>query len=361
MKWRTWAVTLMLLAVFGSFSFLYFRFFIAPKTFSVVLIIAPGVDLDLLAASEVDAQATPTPLRHRALFNPTFSTLVRSRTTKDSSIDVATLMTSLATGKFGPPGELSLSSDGTALDTLLYQAQRQGRLVGLVTDGNLADPELSAFYAPVADPTETPTIAIRLIDSSKPSVILGGHDQLFRVAQRVNNRNLMEEVRLEGRTIISTRQDLANFASWLPGRVFGIFPFDTRPSTALPTAEPSLPFMTRRAIQRLQYNLQGYFLIVSTQLLARHPDDDIASRRVASLAALDETIHTALEYAGANSIVALYSPYSKGRLTSPHGAGATPVLRAESTGWLFLYTKQTPSLSGFIWPSEIHDYLAGKL
>jgi len=357
MKWRSVVISLLLLAIFGGFAFYYFRFFVAPKTHGVILLITPGVDLELLAASEIDAASV---LRYRTLFSPRFTALVRSRTTKGTTVDLPALMTSLASGQYGPPGHLGLSKDGFPLDTLIYDAQRKGRLVGLTTDGTLTAPELAAFYSSVVDPSDTATIATHLIDSAKMSIILGENDSIFTKAQHFKNRDLLAEVKLEGRNLLLTRQDLQDFASYnMLTRVFGIFPFHT--SVKDPTVVPSLPFMIQRAIQKLQYNLHGYFLVASTRMLNHHPDDDTPEHRLESLGILDETIHTALQYAGKNSVVILYSPYSRGRLTSPHGDGADPILHAESTGWVFIYSPQPPSLGGFIWPSDLHNYIENNL
>lgn len=357
MKWRSVVISLLLLTVFSGFAFYYFRFFVSPKTHAVILLITPGADLELLAASEIDAASI---LRYRTLFSPRFTALVRSRTTKGTTVDLPALMTSLSSGVYGPPGQLGLSKEGLPLDTLLYYAQRRGRFVGIVSDDTLTTPELASFYSTVTDPSDRGTIATHLIDSAKMSIILGDNDDSFTQAQHFKNRDLISDMRLEGRNLLFTRQDLQDFASYnLRSRIFGLFPFHAPNPVAAVT--PTLPFMIQRSIQKLQLDPYGYFLVANTHILDRHPEDDTPEHRLDSLGILDDTIHTALEYAGKNSIVVLYSPYSRGRFTSSHSDSADPVLHAESTGWVFIYSQEAPSLGGFIWPSDLHNYLESKL
>ncbi len=62
-------------------------------------------------------------------------------------------------------------------------------------------------------------------------------------------------------------------------------------------SQPSLAELTRRAIQLLQYNPKGYFLVVDAGLIAKASGLNEGERTLREIAELDRAVATALSYA----------------------------------------------------------------
>jgi alkaline phosphatase len=134
---------------------------------------------------------------------------------------------------------------------------------------------------------------------------------------RPDGRNLIEEAASRGYTVLRTRDDLGKLSTWRTRQVFGIFaPGDFYFSSLQtePREQPSLAEMTRAAISSLNYNINGYFLVVTHGLIARASEQNLGKLAVNEVAEVDEAIQSAVEYAGPDALVMVTNSYSLGAI-----------------------------------------------
>ena len=70
--------------------------------------------------------------------------------------------------------------------------------------------------------------------------------------------------------------------------------------------------MTRAAISSLNYNIGGYFLVVEHDLVARAAGRNLGRLAVNEVAAVDEALQSAVDYAGPDALVLVTNSYSLG-------------------------------------------------
>ncbi|NJM05394.1 alkaline phosphatase [Candidatus Gracilibacteria bacterium] len=147
--------------------------------------------------------------------------------------------------------------------SIMREAAAAGHPVGVVNDGDVAEPGTGAFLAEVADRDESNTIALQMLNGrpgsndSDPAVILGGGEAFFlpvgtprctsaitpdcvvhvdpvsgATASREDGRNLIREASADGWTVIRTRaefdalwQRIQSDSSFAP-KVLGLFAAD---------------------------------------------------------------------------------------------------------------------------------------
>src|SRR5207237_7920657 len=127
--------------------------------------------------------------------------------------DDAAAATALATGFQGNHRALSVDFAGKPVITIAELARKQGRAVGIVTNGSLAGPVPGAFYAHGADAREAEAVAAQMVEKFRPDVALGGGENFFlpstgaggREGGRTDGRNLVGDLQRAGVAIISSR------------------------------------------------------------------------------------------------------------------------------------------------------------
>ena len=105
--------------------------------------------------------------------------------------------------------------------------------------------------------------------------------------------------------------------------------------------------MTRVAISRLNYNIDGYFLVVEHDLVARAAERNFSRLAVNEVAEVDEAIESAVEYAGPDALVIVTNNYSLGR--------SARCLRLQPPTWWRSPARSTPTVTWssprpFRWP-----------
>jgi hypothetical protein len=185
--------------------------------------------------------------------------------------DAAALASFLATGEIGPANQLSLRYDGKPADTLLYQAQRRGRAVGIISSGPVTSPGIAAFFAHQSDASVSATVANQLLDSTRIDLIFGGGLEIIETEKKVGHRDLLKEAEKLDYTLVFDRAGLQSFPAWNTRRILGLFASRDLPLAAAEdngAGTVRLSDLVERAIETLAYNLLGYFLVVEHPLVA---------------------------------------------------------------------------------------------
>jgi hypothetical protein len=123
---------------------------------------------------------------------------------------------------------------------------------------------------------------------------------------RQDGRDLLLEARQRGYDIVRTREELESTPGWRSPQVFGIFAegdlaFSEDASRS--PSQPSLADLVRRAIELLQFNRRGYFLVVNAGLAGRAAQLGRGESLLREIAALDEAVETARKFAGEKALI----------------------------------------------------------
>jgi alkaline phosphatase len=125
------------------------------------------------------------------------------------------------------------------------------------------------------------------------------------------------EMRDKGYEIVQNKTDLENAPSWRAPRLLGVFaPGNLAFVDEIQSAvtQPTLAEMVRTAIRLLQYNRNGYLLIVDCGLAGKAASQNEGERMLRELLALDEAVASAASFAGENSLILVVGKQSVGGL-----------------------------------------------
>jgi alkaline phosphatase len=241
--------------------------------------------------------------------------------------DTASAATALATGRrtnqgVSGIGTVSATSTGQALQTILEKARSAGRAVGLVTNSNVTDPSIAAFYAHTPRPQETEGIALQLFERDWIQVVLGGGRSDFQSenegGRRKDARNLIADWKAKGVEVVTNKAELEVAQGNESGRVVGLFsdgPLAFANQMESGSQQPSLADMTRKAIELLRSQRRGYVLVVDAALFTAASEANQTERALREVLALDEAVAVALHETGDKALVLAVGRHGTGGLT----------------------------------------------
>jgi alkaline phosphatase len=307
MKWRNQLLALFCLLVFAGFGVFYFQHWVVQKPFGIILFIGDGLTPSRLAATRVFAAGVDVPL---ALDAMPYAALVTNYSNDFAAPDAAAASSALATGVKSNNKSIGADPHGSVLPTLIELARRSGRATGLVTDGKITNPTVAAFYAQGSDPTAQSDIARRLAEAASIDLVLGGGAQDFfpdtKNGIRKDGRDLLAEIRRKGFDVARTKAELEAIPGWRRPKLFGVFAnveLAYADQIEARREQPTLADMVRRAIELLQYNREGYLLVVNARLMRTAAEQNDAEHTLAETAELDRAVALALRYAGEKSTI----------------------------------------------------------
>ena len=305
MRIRNHLLALVILIVFLAIGSLYVRLWVVQRPFGIVLVVSDALVSRHLTAARLYADGADYRLEIEGGFP--YSAIVRNDSTQFAVPDSAAAATALATGQRARHRALSVDGEGRTIVSLLELARKEGRAVGIVTNGRLTDPTPAAFYAHTASSTDRDTLAATLMDAPKFNVLLGGGADDFlppdKGGRRKDTRNLLQP---GGREIVSNKLELENAATYRDGTLLGLFsngPLAFSKQRDSGVAQPALSDLVRRAIQCLQTNRSGYVLIVDEALVAQSAEINDGENTLRETLELDRTLSTAVKYAGEKSLI----------------------------------------------------------
>jgi alkaline phosphatase len=293
-KWRNQLLALICLALFAGLGVLYFQNWVVQKPFAIILFVGEGLTAQRLAATRVYAAGADTPL---AIDGLEFCARLRNHSADFAVPDSGAAASAIATGRKVRNGAISFDESGAALRTILEIAHEQDRATGIVSDGELTNPALAAFYAHSANTKSPAQFAARLLNRPTIDVALGGGGARF------DRKQTLDPERLH---LVRTLPQLEEITGWQRGRVLGIFAENDLPFTdelAARAEQPSLAVMVRRAIELLEFSRRGYVLVVDAHLMASAAWQNLGERTLRETVELDRAVRTAREYAGASSTI----------------------------------------------------------
>ena len=284
---------------------------------NVILVIGDGMGFDHVKAGGLYANGTAGSLSFE-----NFPCRAEMTTTSLSGVtDSAAAATAMATGTKVTNGVLSLAErgDGHELRTILEYARDQGRSTGLVTTTTMTDATPAAFGAHVLDRYWWDEVASDYLNGSRPNVLLGGGSEGMAVAA----------AQAVGYTVVTDRVGLLGLDPEQQTYVSGQFgendlPFEVDGLGAM----PHLSELTRVALQVLDNDPDGFFLMVEGGKVDKAAHDGETLRVVGEMKEMSKAVDEILLWAAGrtDTVVMVLADHETGQLqvVSGNGAGQVP-------------------------------------
>jgi alkaline phosphatase len=361
MKWRNQLLALFCLIAFAAGGVFYFQHWVVQKPFGIILFVGEGLTPERLAMTRVYANGADKPLTIDLL--PQMA-LLTNYSNDFAAPDQAAAATAIATGVKVNNRLIACDAGGKSLATLIELAHQAGRATGLVTNGNITGPTSAAFYAHTADPNDKSAIAQQMADSSAIDLVLGGGTDDFlpvsKGGHRPDERDLLLEIRRNGFDLVRSKAELEAIPGWRRPKLFGVFSHAElayADQVEARSEQPSLPDMVRRAVELLQFNRSGYFLVVDAGLMRKAAEKSNAEYTLAETVELDRALAVAQRFAGGKSAIFVCGDVGIGGLS----LNGSPFRNDRGIAVLGLNSAGDPWFSWATGPNGGRNYGAAKL
>ena len=191
--------------------------------------------------------------------------------------DSASAATAMSAGIKTYNNAIAVDNDGSEVKTVLESAKELGKSTGLVATSEITHATPASFGAHDENRKNMNAIADDYYDAlvngeHKVDVLLGGGTDLFVR----NDRNLVEEFKKDGFSYVTNKEELFKDEN---EQVLGLFSKRGMPKMIDRTDDiPSLETMTTSAIDRLNQDKDGFFLMIEgSQIDWAGHDNDIVS------------------------------------------------------------------------------------
>jgi alkaline phosphatase len=225
--------------------------------------------------------------------------------------------TAIATGVKTFNGAVGIDADENPVPTVLERAGQAGKATGLVTDSQVTDATPASFGAHIADRDKQSEIARQYVEESKPDVILGGGEDYWYPEGEPGAYPDEPEVDPEEKSIGTegdlTRKaqeegyeyvtDAAGLQTAGGPLLLGLFAneemFQQAPEGEGALYDPpvSLPEMTRKAIEILSQDPNGFFLMVEEEGIDEMAHQSNAGLVIKAGQQLDEAVKVGQTFA----------------------------------------------------------------
>ena len=215
-------------------------------------------------------------------------------------------------------GQVPVAASGQAM-SVMREAQAAGKAIALLNSSSLTEPGTGAFVASVADRDDEAEIASQIL-AAKPDIALGGGEMFFLPkgvrgvhgeGVREDGRNLVEEARAAGYTVVFTADELAAVPADAV-LVLGLFAAEETFNEAdeaglaeagLPPFQPQAPrfdAMLAFILARLKDAPNGYLIVGNEEATDNLSGENNAMATLEAAAGADRAIALALAEAKAN-------------------------------------------------------------
>jgi alkaline phosphatase len=298
-----------------------------PRAKNVIFFLGDGMGINTLTAARIYAVGEDGELAIDTLPESAFvKTFSNDAQVTDSAASMAAYMTgvkqnngvismsagtrSIAPGRDANGNNLvNRCENGQPAPTLLELAHKRGMALGVVTTTSVTDATPAATYAHVCHRKLETEIAASAVPGGAGynaalgarglDVLFGGGAQFFtpfaRGGKRADNRDLLAELGAQGYRVVN---DTAQFDQLAPGqRAVGLFaPNHLEYSAARnPARQPELAAMTRKAIELLAPNPNGFFLMVEGGLIDHALHATLGKRALQETVAYNAALQAAID------------------------------------------------------------------
>ncbi len=242
-------------------------------------------------------------------------------------------------GSFGldPDGNEYTSANGTT-NTIVEEAVAAGIGTALVQSGSVIEPGTAAFVAEAKSRRDYQEIALEVVESGVDIMLGAGEEWLlpegvrgrFGMGKRSDGRNLIEELKVKGYTVVYTRDQLMAVPDNVT-KVLGVFnvedTFYDRPEEYLRAEKlpnyinsaPTIGEMSEFALKYISRNPKGFLAVIEEEGTDNMCNNLNASGCLEAFKRADDAIAVILDFIQRN-------PHSFMVTTSDSNAGGIQVL-----------------------------------
>jgi len=239
---------------------------------------------------------------------------------------------------FGMDGKQPITAASGRKMSLMQEAMAEGRAVGIVQTGHIAEPGTAVFLASSEERKNRDEIAAKVIGSGAQVIMAGGEKYLLPEGTwgvhgegaRKDERNLIEEAKAAGYTVVYTAKGLADLDLSGVDKLLGVFAhehtfndqteeknrFDKK--QAYIDGAPTVAEMARAALAILSRAESGFFLVVEEEGSDNLANANHASGTLEALRRADEAIGVLHDFVR-------YNPNTLMLMTSDSDAGGMQV------------------------------------
>lgn len=300
----------------------------AAKARNVILLIGDGMGFSELALARLATVGAGGKLHMDGLPN---LAVVTTHAIDKIVTDSAAAATAMASGKKTNNHAIGVDANGKPLVTVLEEAKRGGKATGLISTSRITDATPAVFAAHLNLPREAIAAAWENevpgeYLKSDIDIILGGGlrhwiPKATGGSARADETDHLATAAKAGYRIAKSRDEFAAIEPAETKKLLGLFTpsYMSFEIDRDGKREPSLAEMTMKAIQILNRNPQGFFLMVEGGLIdvAAHAWDGAALIR--EIAAFDAAVKVAFDFAQRNreTLVLVTADHGTGGLAIP--------------------------------------------
>ncbi|MEG0295539.1 MAG: alkaline phosphatase [Clostridium sp.] len=226
--------------------------------------------------------------------------LVKTKWESGPITDSAPAGTALSSGFKTYNKHVGVKSDKTVVANVLEASEQSGKATGIIATSEIMHATPAAFSAHVGERSEYNAIMKQQIYQGMEVVLGGGNKFLTPEAGgvRADGKNLISEIENLGYDYVTDRDGLKNSTS---DKLWGMFAESDLAYEVdreeFRSEEPSLSEMTTKAIEVLEKDEDGFFLMVEGSKVdwAAHANDPIGA--ITDTIAFDEAVKVAVDYA----------------------------------------------------------------
>ncbi|MGC3024508.1 alkaline phosphatase [Burkholderia sp. DN3021] len=240
------------------------------------------------------------------------------------------------------------SGNGQPVATLLELAKARGKAVGAITTTELTHATPAATYSHICHRDAQYDIAAQAAPGGAGynaalgdgvDVLMGGgrnhwtpFDPVANKRGRADGRNLLDEMKAKGYTVVATKDQLAQAGN---GKLVGLFSSTSHLEYELDRvagkgegpSQPSLADMTSKAIDVLSKNSNGYFLMVEGGRIDHALHGTNAKRALEDTVAFDEAIRVALSKVDlSNTLIVVTADHDHTMTINGYSKRGNPIL-----------------------------------
>lgn len=244
---------------------------------------------------------------------------IRTFASNSRVTDSAAGATAFSAGVKTYNGAIAVDTLKQPVATILEAAEQRGLSTGLVATSRITHATPAAFAAHVPSRSDEATIAEQQLGQGI-EVLLGGGRGWFQGREqdgwRDDGQDLMDMAATQGYTVVQTK---TAFDDVTAPPVLGLFT-DSHMAYEIdrdPAAEPSIAEMTAKAIDLLDDDPDGFFLMVEGSRIDHAGHGNDAAAHLHDILAYDEAVEAALAFAEANgeTLVISTADHETGGLT----------------------------------------------
>ncbi len=232
---------------------------------------------------------------------------VRTYSKTNTITDSSAAASAFACGEKFVNNEVCFHADGAPNNpSLLEIAKSKGMSTGLVATQTITHATPAAFASHLANRNCETEIARQYIELTRPDVLLGGGQTKFNPSSPDVcgvSGNYISAAQAAGYTYVQTREAMDSAANGGVDRLLGLFksgsltPEYLRPGV---TTEPRLPDMTAAALEILQRNQAGFFLMVEGSLIDSGNHAENLEYQYGEMKAFDQAVKVVLDWINAS-------------------------------------------------------------